>query len=461
MRALKILVRGRKDASAVRHAVERIMRDPYVIVESLGGVRNSTLCRAAEDAAEPLSIVLLDRSAPPDCIIEKPLVETVHVRASKIRNMTLQSIVSAISLGRAGLRVRYSWRGSAPALGAYLGSPLEGEPIEPEGDSFILRGRGLDLLVSLTGAERAPSKGRAGLLIKAGGGLHYLYTERHPSLVVRFPRAGRKPEVIAQGSPVTGFSESELVSNSVDVLHLLEDLSLGILQGSGVRRAIVPLSGGKDSAVALVLASLVFGPENIVAVYVDTGIDFPENREYAEYIASRLGVELRIEHADVDKGLLLERLPLPTARNRWCTGRKLEALRRVISRLRTRGFEALITGDRDAESSRRSMRPPLRIDNSAGLLVAAPLKYWSGAHVEAYLLMKGFRLNHLYNLGFVRTGCYLCFALRPSWEIRILENYGYFRELQKIKPEQAPLIERFLAAVGGHDGRGGEVQTNN
>ncbi|MCE4627729.1 MAG: phosphoadenosine phosphosulfate reductase family protein [Desulfurococcales archaeon] len=461
---LKILVRGRKDASAVKHAVRAIQKDPYITVESLGGVRGDKLCDLAHERAEPLTIVLLDRSAPPNCVVRKPLVETVRSSASKIRNLPLQSIVSLISRGRAGLRIRYSWYKGSILMSAHVGEPLESLEVTPEGDSFLLYSRGIEMVSRLTGIPSRVSPGEVAVLIKAGGGSHMLYGGREPSVKMRFARDSTKPVVEYSNPPITGLSLDALLETNSGVLRELERISLEMLSREVRGRAVVPLSGGKDSSAALILAVKALGPDRVTAVYVDTGIDFDENREYAERLASRLGVELLTERADVDRGLIIERLPLPTAKNRWCTGRKLAALHRAIRRVASSARITIVVGDRDAESSKRSLRPPVRLDESLNLPVVAPLKYWAGAHVETYLHLEGVEPNPLYLMGFLRLGCYLCFALRPSWELQLLLHSGYYKRVLRDKPEQAQLIKRFLGATLGEglsSGRGEKARANN
>ena len=454
---LKILVRGRKDASAVTHAIKSIQRDPYITVESLGGARGDKLCELAYEKAEPLTIVLLDRSAPPDCTIRRPLVETVRAKASKIRNLPLQSIVSLISRGRAGLRTRYSWNRGSVILSANMGSPLRSLEITPENDSFILYSKGIEILSSLTGVPAEVSISDVAILIKASGGTHVLYGSEEPSIKMRFSRTAIKPVVDEAKPPITGFSLDTLIINNRDILRILEKLSIKLLVREVKGRAIVPVSGGKDSSAALILAVKALGPDRVTAIYVDTGIDFAENLEHVENLASRLGVELLVEKAGVDRGLLLEGLPLPSPGNRWCTGRKLAALHRAVKRIASDKWATLIVGDRDAESSRRSLRPPVRLDENLNLPVVAPLKYWAGAHVEAYLHLEGVKPNPLYHMGFLRLGCYLCFALRPSWELQLLLHSGYYERVLRDKPEQAQLIKRFLEEALGEglsSGRG-------
>ena len=463
MRSLKLLVRSRKDASALEHAVSKIIRDPFITVETLGGVRGERLCKSLEERLEPLTIAILGRGdAKCETIRAPPFSEILIAGARKVRNLTLSQLASLVSRGRAGIRMRSSWTGRAIALSRGLGRPLEEQPIHPEGDTFILYGGGASLVAALLGLDHRP--GDAFVLYKTGEGIHVVYGGPKPAGALRFSRGRPEPEVLeSQGSGRSMLSLDALVEENRRVIGVLEGFSKSLLEDAGYRRVIVPLSGGKDSAAALLLAVDVLGSENVAAVYVDTGIDFPENRSYALRIAERLGVELLEARADVDRGLL-GGMPLPSPRNRWCTGRKLEALRRAVRSLAARGYQAIVVGDRDAESGRRSLRPPLRFDDTVGgLPVVAPLKYWGGAHVEVFLLARGLGLNPLYELGFVRTGCYLCFALRPSWELMILRSIGYYEQLARRHPEQSKLINRFLSVrlVGHDDEARGKTTSNN
>jgi len=200
---------------------------------------------------------------------------------------------------------------------------------------------------------------------------------------------------------------------------------------------IVPWSGGKDSTAALLLALEVFPRRKIRVLFSDTGVEFPYTVEYVEEVSKTLGVEVHRVYADVDKGLIEEGMPMPTHDNRWCTGRKIGSVMAGIAKL-SEGNTVIVTGDRDAESRRRSVRPPIRrVDDKT--LIVTPIKMWSGAHVQLYILSKGLRMNPLYERGFYRIGCYICPALR-SWELFIMT-----RDLSvALKLRRFPLYHKFI-----------------
>lgn len=53
---------------------------------------------------------------------------------------------------------------------------------------------------------------------------------------------------------------------------------------------------------------------------MDTGLEFPQTREYMYSIASKLGVEVIEKYAGIDKELRLGKQPLPTHNNRCVQG---------------------------------------------------------------------------------------------------------------------------------------------
>ncbi len=91
-------------------------------------------------------------------------------------------------------------------------------------------------------------------------------------------------------------------------------------------------------------------------------------------------------------------MSMPTHDNRWCTSRKIASVMVTIAKL-SEGNTLIITGDRNAESRRRSLRPSVRVLDKNTIMLT-PIKLWSGAHVQLYILKKGLRFNPLYEKGF-------------------------------------------------------------
>ncbi len=445
---LRVIARSRKDAKAVEAAVAKFMPGWGIKVESLGGVRGSGLIDAIEEESEPFTVFLLGRSdlASEDLeAVEEalpPFSEVVVVRGSKVRNLRIEAIQAALTEARARIRLRASWREGSVTLSRWPGAEeLEGAPITPQGDSFIVYGRGAKTLSLFM--QR--SLGEAALLYKMQGGSHLVYAGRRPVGELRILREKPLPVgKLYRGVRPEGLSIGSMLESNLEALDILESRSSEAARylAGDVDTVIVPWSGGKDSTAALVLAVNAFGREAVRAVYVDTGIDFLENAEYVERVASKLGVDLTVVKADVDEGLLIEGMPMPDPDYRWCTGRKLDALRRGFRSV-AKGKTIVVTGDRDGESERRGRRPVLRRDEKLGYPVLSPIKMWSGSHVQLYIMSRGLPLNPLYEAGFYRIGCYICFALR-SWEIEVMRRSGIIDRIVSSRPSHRGLIEKFL-----------------
>jgi NAD+ synthase len=62
----------------------------------------------------------------------------------------------------------------------------------------------------------------------------------------------------------------------------------------GLRRAVIGLSGGVDSAAAAALSALAFGPKNVLAVHTPYRTSSAASLDDARAVAAALGIELRV-----------------------------------------------------------------------------------------------------------------------------------------------------------------------
>ena len=62
---------------------------------------------------------------------------------------------------------------------------------------------------------------------------------------------------------------------------------------TGIRRVVVGLSGGLDSALAATLAAEALGPDNVHAVLMPYRASNPESRAHAELVARGLGIPMQ------------------------------------------------------------------------------------------------------------------------------------------------------------------------
>ena len=450
---VRVLVRSKRDVDAVKASLKRFPETSHWIVESLGGVRGEHLYNIILDKMKPFTIILLGRE---DSHIYKeiekitykiPFTAVVLARTKRIRNSTMEMINSLLSRARAIFRMRTLWKDSYILSGWKDGEPME-LPIEPYGDIFFLYGRGASHALDILGITVNNEANRETILlaVKLARGLHYIYSGSTPIGEINMTNYGLLPKGKHYDDiNIVKINKNNIIDKNKQIIEILVKESTSYLEKiASYDRIIVPVSGGKDSAAALLLALEKFERDMISIIYIDTGIDFEENKEYVGRLADKFGVELIIEKADVDKGLL-QGLPLPSFEHRWCTGRKLAALRKAIENYarETSRRIALIVGDRDSESDKRGRKPLLRVDPNLPYPTIAPLKLWSAAHVTLFLWSKGIELNPLYELGFYRTGCYLCYSLR-SWELSIMLRNQIFDKILKTRPHHKVFIEQFL-----------------
>ncbi len=425
-----VVVRAGKDRDAVKATLSRFYVGWPVKAVSLGGVRGvDAIIDETMNILEEYrgSFILLlggreEKNAVEEASrsISDERFAAVLVDKKRVRNARLEEIHWGIERARASLRLRVGIEGDA-ILVHRVGTDkllpcLEHE--QPYADVFMATRGWIRWLERLGCRAEEPV-----ILERLAGGAHLVYSRGSPTCQLLIPDAGAPSTTRAE------CQESRQHANRIDysiasrVARTHEFLSLTLLRRAraaaeergSIDAVVVPWSGGKDSTVALHLARKVFG--DVIAVYVDTGVDFPQTREYVEEMAEKLGVKLIVAYAGVREALRT-REP-PSHDNRWCTGLKLEALSTTLKRLGERLI--VVTGDRDAESEARSKRPPLRWESEDGQerLVVSPLKQWSTLLLQLYADIENIPLNPLYDAGFYRLGCYMCPALR-SWERMLL-----------------------------------------
>ncbi|MCE4606662.1 MAG: phosphoadenosine phosphosulfate reductase family protein, partial [Desulfurococcales archaeon] len=260
------------------------------------------------------------------------------------------------------------------------------------------------------------------IVYKYGEGVHEFYKCGKLIAVARFGM--RDTRILEKADLEVSCKENrDLLTSNQTVIHAMEFYIRQFLKrnvGEQIEQIVIPWSGGKDSTAVLLTAIEVFGRNRVVALFSDTGVEFPETLDYIERVTSQLGINLHVEKARL--GEAIKHRGLPRLGDRWCTGLKLEALKRGMDRIAKEYRDYIvIIGDRDAESKIRVKRPPVRIENNH--IVLSPLKLFSGAQIELYIKSKGIPLNPLYEKGFYRVGCYICPSLR-HWELSIMEKAG-------------------------------------
>ncbi|MCD6370692.1 MAG: phosphoadenosine phosphosulfate reductase family protein [Thermoplasmata archaeon] len=189
-------------------------------------------------------------------------------------------------------------------------------------------------------------------------------------------------------------SIKEAVNGNIAHLQKIEREAVKKIKRS--RAKYVAFSGGKDSEVVLYLAHLA-GVER--AVYLNTGLEFPETERFVYNFADFLGVELIELRPSNSFWDFVKEKGIPTKDRRWCTKYlKLEQLKKL------RGV--ILDGLRKFESLRRLHAPSAR--KLGSLTTVYPIFNWLSLDVWLYIHYRGLPYNPLYDMGFERLGCYIC-----------------------------------------------------
>ena len=199
----------------------------------------------------------------------------------------------------------------------------------------------------------------------------------------------------------------------------------------------VSFSGGKDSTVTSDLVMRALSNPQVLHVYGDTTLEFPETKEYVSRFRKahpRTPVLTSI-NKDKDFEELCEQLGPPSRVMRWCcTIFKTGAIQRKITTL-FRGRTRVLTfiGFRRSESvsrskyDRESDSPKIAIQKTASAIID-----WLDFDIWLYILTTGIDFNNAYRYGYTRVGCWCC-PNNSDWsgflsQIYMPEQYEHFRE---------------------------------
>ena len=169
----------------------------------------------------------------------------------------------------------------------------------------------------------------------------------------------------------------------------------------------VSFSGGKDSLVVLDIVSSV--TKDFTAIFIDTGLEHPETREYVQKLAKERGFRLLTAHAG---DAFEESFPTfgPPAKDfRWCCKVcKLAPASEIIEEKFPNGTMT-VEGNRRLESFARS-RLELVGENPfvPGQTIINPIRDWTGLDVWLYIIWRELPYNPLYNEDIERVGCWMC-----------------------------------------------------
>ncbi len=169
----------------------------------------------------------------------------------------------------------------------------------------------------------------------------------------------------------------------------------------------VSFSGGKDSLVVMDLLSSV--TKDFTAIFIDTGLEHPQTRDYVRRFAAQKGVRLLTAHAGDAFDDNFQAFGPPAKDFRWCC--KVCKLAPVTSLISERFPEGTMTveGNRRLESFSRG-HTELTEENPfvPGQTIVNPIRDWTGLDVWLYIVMRDLRYNPLYDEDIERVGCWMC-----------------------------------------------------
>lgn len=222
----------------------------------------------------------------------------------------------------------------------------------------------------------------------------------------------------------------EIVNANLPHLKSIEEKAIGEIRANANAPVNVAFSGGKDSLAVLELAHRALGRVDVI--FVDTGIDFPGNREFVEKTCRKYGSRLFAAGSD-SFWKEVEKFGPPGKDYRWCCKVcKLAPLSGVIEKNYPDGC-VTIDGRRRLESFSRA---GTGISESnpfvPGQKSVFPIREWGAFEVWLYIFWRKLEYNPLYDLGFDRLGCYLC----PS---------AFTSELELVGKKFPALYERWVS----------------
>lgn len=234
----------------------------------------------------------------------------------------------------------------------------------------------------------------------------------------------------------------------------------------------VSFSGGKDSLVALDLLSSV--TKDFAAIFIDTGLEHPQTREYVRRFTEERGIRLMTAPAG---DAFDENFPAfgPPAKDfRWCCKVcKLAPASKIVEEAFPEGTMT-IEGNRRLESFSRAYADLVQENPFVpGQTIVNPIRDWTALDVWLYIVWRELPYNPLYDEDIERVGCWMCPSslasecaeisrlspeLSKSWKQRLdawaSENrlpkefieYGFWRWKQ-LPPKMRALAERLKIEV--------------
>lgn len=206
----------------------------------------------------------------------------------------------------------------------------------------------------------------------------------------------------------------------------------------GQRRAVLSLSGGKDS-VAASLHLRELGVEHD-RIFLDTGWEHRSTYEHLEYLETKLGPITTVAGRYSLPELVRKKGMFPSRRRRFCTEelKTFPARDHLNARMDAGEDVVNVVGIRRDESVARAAMAEWEWMDGFDCEVWRPLVTWTIDDVVAIHKRHDVRPHPLYLLGMDRVGCWPC----------INSNKGEVRKIAEVDPDRIDVIRRLEEEVG-------------
>lgn len=192
------------------------------------------------------------------------------------------------------------------------------------------------------------------------------------------------------------------------------------------RTPVVSFSGGKDSTVVSHIVRRALGPNEILHIFGNTTMEYPDTLEYIAGFRRRNPTIPFLENSSDVNFLDMCRLIGPPSRiNAWCCSVfKASPIAAMVSNINGQSGIISFEGIRRRESHRRRNRDRTYWNKKVvRQLSAYPILDWREVEIWLFILGKGLDFNMAYRKGFARVGCMHCPNNVPSSEYLIQRYY--------------------------------------
>ena len=169
----------------------------------------------------------------------------------------------------------------------------------------------------------------------------------------------------------------------------------------------VSFSGGKDSLVVLDLVASM--TKDFTTIFIDTGLEHPQTRDYVKTLAKERGLRLLVAPAGDAFDDNFAAFGPPAKDFRWCCKVcKLAPASKLMEEEFPKGT-LTVEGNRRLESFSRAYTDLVQENPFVpGQVIVNPIRDWSALDVWLYIMMRDLDYNPLYDEDIERVGCWMC-----------------------------------------------------